>query len=63
MVGATRRHYDAHHFIEGGSPRVRWWREFLSTFLPDEEVKGTLIADVGASVGEISRGLIDRGGG
>ncbi len=61
MVGATRRHSDAHHFIEGGSPRVRWWRKFLSTFLSDEEVKGALIADVGSSVGEISRGFIDRG--
>lgn len=62
MVAATRRHYDAHHFIEGGSPRVRWWRTFLATFLPDAEVQDALIADVGSSVGEISRGLIDRGG-
>jgi ubiquinone/menaquinone biosynthesis C-methylase UbiE len=61
MVAATRRHYDAHHFIEGGGPRVKWWRTFLATFLPNEEVRGALIADVGSSVGEISRGLIDRG--
>ncbi|MDZ7294307.1 MAG: methyltransferase domain-containing protein [candidate division KSB1 bacterium] len=62
MIEATRRHYDAHHFIEGGNARVRWWRTFLAGFLSDQEVRGALIADVGSSVGEISRGLIDRGG-
>lgn len=61
MVEGPRRHYEAHYFIEGGSQKVRWWREFLSTFLSEREVRGALIADVGASVGEISRGLIDRG--
>ncbi len=62
MVSATRRHYDAHHFIEGGSPRIKWWRQFLTDFLPDEVIHDALIVDVGSSVGEISRGLIDRGG-
>lgn len=56
----TRSHYDQFHFIEGGSNRVTWWREYLRDFLP-QDIKDKLIVDVGSSVGEISRGLIDRG--
>ncbi len=57
----TQVHYDDYPFIEGGDERVNWWREYLSDFLPDEDINGRLILDVGSSVGEISRGLIDRG--
>ncbi len=57
----TRRHYDKYHFIEGGSKRIAWWREYLSEFLPGQEIQDRLILDVGSSIGEISRGLLDRG--
>ena len=57
----TRAHYDEFPFIEGGSNRVAWWRDYLRDFLPDEVIRDRLIADVGSSVGEISRGLLDRG--
>jgi SAM-dependent methyltransferase len=57
----TEAHYDAHPFIEGGNNRVRWWRNYLSEFLPDDLVRERLVLDVGSSVGEISRGLLDRG--
>ncbi len=61
LLDKTRCHYDAYPFIEGGANRVTWWREYLRDFLPDAEVRDRLIVDVGSSVGEISRGLIDRG--
>jgi SAM-dependent methyltransferase len=57
----TQSHYDEYPFIEGGSNRVAWWREYLREFLPDETIRGRLMIDVGSSVGEITRGLIDRG--
>ena len=57
----TRAHYDRNPFIEGGPNRVSWWREYLRDFLPNEDIRDRLIIDVGSSVGEISRGLIDRG--
>ena len=57
----TRAHYDEYPFIEGGPNRVGWWRDYLSDFLPDAEIRGKLVLDDGSSVGEISRGLIDRG--
>ncbi len=56
----TRAHYNQYHFIEGGSNRVAWWREYLADLLP-EDITDKLFVDVGSSVGEISRGLIDRG--
>ncbi len=58
--GDTRRYYDQYPFIEGGEQRVRWWKEYLRDFLPSEEIQGKLIADVGCSVGEITRGLVQR---
>jgi len=57
----TQSHYDAYPFIEGGENRVAWWREYLRDFLPDDHIRGALVLDVGSSVGEISRGLVDRG--
>jgi SAM-dependent methyltransferase len=57
----TRAHYDEYPFIEGGPNRVRWWHDYLSDFLPDADIRDKLVLDDGSSVGEISRGLIDRG--
>ena len=57
----TRSYYDQYPFIEGGENRVRWWQDYLKDFLPEEEIRGKLIADVGCSVGEITRGLVRRG--
>jgi ubiquinone/menaquinone biosynthesis C-methylase UbiE len=62
LLERTRFHYDEYHFIEGGSNRIAWWREYLRDFLPDEDIRDRLIVDVGSSIGEISRGLIDRNG-
>jgi SAM-dependent methyltransferase len=58
---ATQRYYDSYPFIEGGAKRIAWWREYLRDFFPDDAVADRLIVDVGSSVGEISRGLLDRG--
>jgi ubiquinone/menaquinone biosynthesis C-methylase UbiE len=57
----TQEHYDKYHFIEGGPQRVAWWKEYLSEFLSDSDLRDRFVADIGSSVGEISRGLIDRG--
>lgn len=61
-VQDTKSYYEEYPFIEGGPQRIAWWRDYLREFLPDEQVKGRLIGDIGSGVGEISRGLIDRGG-
>jgi len=61
LLEKTQSHYDNFPFIEGGVNRINWWREYLRIFLPDQDIHGRLIVDVGSSVGEISRGLIDRG--
>lgn len=61
LLNKTQAHYDSYPFIEGGSDRVAWWRDYLLDFLPDAEIKDKLMIDVGSSVGEISRGLLDRG--
>src|SRR5262249_26022828 len=60
LLEKTRSHYDEFPFIEGGANRIRWWREYLRDFLPDQDIRDRLIVDVGSSVGEISRGFIDR---
>jgi SAM-dependent methyltransferase len=57
----TRTYYEEFPFIEGGSKRIDWWQEYLKPFLPDDLVRGRLIGDIGSSVGEISRGLANRG--
>lgn len=61
LLGKTRSYYDQFPFIEGGLNRVNWWREYLRDFLSDDDIHDRLIVDVGSSVGEISRGLVDRG--
>ncbi len=61
LLEKTKSHYDDFPFIEGGTNRITWWREYLRDFLPDQEIDDRLIIDVGSGVGEISRGLIDRG--
>jgi ubiquinone/menaquinone biosynthesis C-methylase UbiE len=57
---STRHHYDDYPFIEGGQNRITWWRNYLSDFLPDQDVNERLILDVGSSIGEISRSLGER---
>ncbi len=57
----TQALYDEYPFVEGGADRIAWWRDYLRDFLRDQEIRGRLVADVGSSIGEISRGLIDRG--
>lgn len=57
----TRLHYDDYPFIEGGSNRIAWWRRYLKDFLQNERIADRLIVDAGSSIGEISRGLADRG--
>ena len=57
----TQAHYDEFPFIEGGDNRVAWWRDYLRDFLPDDLIRDKLVADIGSSVGEITRGLLDRG--
>jgi ubiquinone/menaquinone biosynthesis C-methylase UbiE len=57
----TRAHYDEYPFIEGGPDRVVWWKRYLREFLPDAEIRGRSLLDVGSSVGEIARGLRERG--
>ncbi len=58
----TKGYYEKFPFIEGGEKRIAWWQEYLTPFLPDELVKGSLIGDIGSGIGEISRGLNNRGG-
>ena len=50
LMNQTRSHYDDYPFIEGGSQRVAWWREYLGDFLPDADIDGSLMVDVGSSV-------------
>jgi SAM-dependent methyltransferase len=57
----TKGYYEAYPFIEGGEKRIAWWQEYLKPFLPDDLVKGSLMGDIGSSIGEISRGLNNRG--
>ena len=57
----TREHYDEYPFIEGGPDRIAWWKEYLSDFLPDGDIRGRRVVDIGSSVGEIARGFQERG--
>ncbi len=57
----TRAHYDEYPFIEGGPDRIAWWRQYLREFLPDDALAGSAVVDIGSSVGEIARGLAERG--
>lgn len=60
-LGDTRNYYEAFPFIEGGARRIQWWQEYLKPFLPDEIIEGRLVGDIGSGIGEISRGLSNRG--
>ena len=60
-IRETRGYYEEYPFIEGGPQRIAWWQDYMKPFLPDEAIQGRLIADIGSSVGEISRGLANRG--
>jgi len=60
-VQETRAYYEQFPFIEGGQQRIAWWQEYMQEFLPDENVRARLIGDIGCGVGEISRGLANRG--
>jgi ubiquinone/menaquinone biosynthesis C-methylase UbiE len=57
----TRAHYDDYPFIEGGPDRIAWWRGYLEELLPDRDIRGRSIVDIGSGVGEIARGLRERG--
>lgn len=61
LIDKTKAHYDTYPFIMGGANRIAWWQDYLHDFLPDEDIRDKLIADVGSGAGEISRGLLDRG--
>jgi ubiquinone/menaquinone biosynthesis C-methylase UbiE len=60
-VQETKDHYEHYPFIEGGAKRIKWWQDYLQRFLPDEIIKGKLVGDLGSGIGEMSRGLINRG--
>jgi SAM-dependent methyltransferase len=57
----TRAHYEQYPFIEGGARRVNLWRTRLAGLLPDALLRDARVLDVGASVGEVTRSLSDRG--
>lgn len=58
---ATKNYYEKYPMIEGGLSRIKWWQEYLEPFLPDNMIRGQLIGDIGSGIGEMSRGLINRG--
>ena len=57
----TKNYYEDFPMIEGGATRIQWWHEYLKPFLPDEIIQGRLIGEIGSGIGEMARGLIDRG--
>lgn len=57
----TKSYYEDYPFPEGGAKRIKWWQDYLSYFLPDDMIQGKLIGDLGSGVGEMTRGLINRG--
>jgi ubiquinone/menaquinone biosynthesis C-methylase UbiE len=60
-VQETRAHYEQFPFIEGGEKRIAWWADYLADYLPESEVRGALVGDMGCGVGEIARSLANRG--
>lgn len=56
---ATQDYYNQYPFIEGGEKRIAWWRRYLTPFLPN--VDACSILDVGSGIGEITKGLSQRG--
>ena len=57
----TKAYYEQFPFIEGGERRVSWWADYLSEYLPESEVAGRLVGDMGCGVGEIARSVANRG--
>jgi len=57
----TKNYYEKYPMIEGGAPRIKWWQEYLEPFLPDDIIRGRLIGEIGSGIGEMARGLINRG--
>lgn len=60
-VVETRSYYEQFPFIEGGDRRIAWWAEYLRDYLPESEVAGRLVGDMGCGVGEIARSVAGRG--
>lgn len=60
-VQATKNYYEDYPFPEGGAKRIKWWQDYLQFFLPDDMIRGKLVGDLGAGIGEMTRGLINRG--
>lgn len=58
---ATRRHYEAYPFVEGGDRRVRHWIRRLAPLLPDDLVRDRQVLDLGCGSGEVALGLRSRG--
>jgi SAM-dependent methyltransferase len=61
LMDATRRHYEAFPFIEGGRRRVRHWKRRLGEPLPGGVLAGATVLDVGCGSGEVAQGLAERG--
>jgi ubiquinone/menaquinone biosynthesis C-methylase UbiE len=60
-IQETKDHYEEFPFIEGGPSRIKWWQDYLEPFLPDDMIRGKLVGDLGSGIGEMTRGLINRG--
>ncbi|HZL64797.1 MAG TPA: class I SAM-dependent methyltransferase [Thermoleophilia bacterium] len=58
---ATRQHYEAYPFVEGGDRRVRHWVRCLTPLLPDDLVVRRRVLDLGCGSGDVSFGLLSRG--
>ena len=58
---ATKNYYEKYPMIEGGASRIKWWQDYLMPFLPDDMIKGRLIGEIDSGIGEMARGLINRG--
>ncbi len=57
----TKNYYEKYPQIEGGAQRIKWWQEYLKPFLPDDLIHGRLVGEIGSGIGEMARGLINRG--
>jgi ubiquinone/menaquinone biosynthesis C-methylase UbiE len=57
----TKNYYEKYPMIEGGHNRIKWWQDYLEPFLPDDMIRGKLVGEIGSGIGEMSRGLINRG--
>jgi ubiquinone/menaquinone biosynthesis C-methylase UbiE len=60
-IRETKIYYEEYPFPEGGPKRIKWWQDYLTPFLPDELIKGKLVGEIGSGIGEMTRGLINRG--